>query len=144
MNDFCAELAAAIRKARRTYIIGNGGSYSNAVHLANDLIACGIRAHTLDPATLTATANDHGYHTVFDRWLLTMGEEGDVLIALSGSGKSVNILRAIATAKTLNMSVWPIFGSERDEDMQRAEEAQLEIGHELMRILRKKNLRDAA
>lgn len=139
MNTYCEALAAAITKARRIYIIGNGGSHANSMHIANDLIACGVRVHTLDLATLTATANDYGYEQCFARWLRIMGEEGDVLMALSGSGKSLNILAAIEVAKEIGMSIWPIFGSERDEDMQRAEEAQLEIGHELMRILRKEN-----
>ena len=107
------------------------------MHIQNDLIACGIRAHTLDPSTLTATANDHGYEYIFSRWLMLFGEPGDLLIALSGSGKSPNILAACEAAKIIGMEVVRIFGAERGEDMQRAEEAQLEIGHEVMRILKK-------
>jgi D-sedoheptulose 7-phosphate isomerase len=129
-------LAEAIKRARRVYIIGNGGSYANAMHIQNDLIACGVRAHTLDPSTLTATANDHGFEYVFSKWLLAFGESGDLLIALSGSGKSPNILNAIQAAKIIGMDVWPIFGSERGENMQQAEEAQLGLGHEVMRCLK--------
>ncbi len=54
-------LLEKIRKARRVYLIGNGGSYANAMHISNDLNAVCIRAYTLDPATLTASGNDHGY-----------------------------------------------------------------------------------
>ena len=86
------ELADRIRKANRVYIIGNGGSYANAGHICNDLIACGVKAYTLDPATLTAFANDHGWYKAFERWLNVVGEKGDLLIALSGSGKSPNTL----------------------------------------------------
>lgn len=130
------DLADKIRKARRVYLIGNGGSYANAQHIANDLIACGIKAYTLDPSTLTATANDDGYRYVFSRWLGTVGEKGDLLIALSGSGKSENILDAISTAIYLDMDVWKEFGAEQGLDMQQAEEAQIVLGHELLRALR--------
>ena len=86
-------LADRIKRANAVYIIGNGGSYANAVHICNDLISVGIRAFTLDPATLTASANDFGYETVFSRWIAAVGERGDLLIALSGSGNSKNIIR---------------------------------------------------
>ena len=126
-----------VRAASRVYIVGNGGSYANAVHLCNDLLACGVRAFTLDPATLTASANDYGYETVFERWLSVVGERGDLLIALSGSGKSANILRALDAAERIGMTVHPLFGAELGQDMQQAENHQLVIGHELMRELRK-------
>jgi len=58
-------LRERIRKAKRVYIIGNGGSYANAQHIANDLIGCGIKAYTLDAASLTASANDFGFENVF-------------------------------------------------------------------------------
>ena len=86
MND----LYSAVRRAKRVYLIGNGGSYANAAHIANDLLAAGVRAYTLDPASLTASANDYGYESVFERWIDTVGEAGDLLIGLSGSGKSAS------------------------------------------------------
>jgi D-sedoheptulose 7-phosphate isomerase len=127
-----------VRAAKRVYIIGNGGSYANAVHIANDLLACGIRAYTLDPATLTATANDWGYETVFSRWIYTVGEQGDMLIALSGSGRSPNILAAIGVAEQKGMDVERVFGAPV-HDMQTSEERQLMLGHELMRQLRERS-----
>jgi len=120
-----------VRAAKRVYIIGNGGSYANAMHMCNDLLARNIRAYTLDPATLVANANDHGFHNSFARWVLVVGEPGDLLIALSGSGKSLNILLACEAAERLGMTVHKIFGAERGENMQQAEEAQIKIGHEL-------------
>ena len=129
-------LAERIRKAKRVYIIGNGGSYANAMHMANDLISCGVKAYTIDPSTLTAIANDYGYELSFSRWISTFGESGDLLIALSGSGKSRNILNAIETAKSLGMEVETVFGAPQ-LDMQSAEEYQILLGHELMRELRK-------
>jgi len=130
-------LAERIRKAPRVYLIGNGGSAANAIHIANDLIACGIRAHTLDPATLTATANDFSFAEIFSRWIKVVGEPGDLLIALSGSGKSKNILNAIETAKLIGMDIERVFGAEQGLDMQSSEEAQLRLGHDLMRALKK-------
>lgn len=122
-----------IRKAKRVYLIGNGGSYANAIHIANDLIACGIKAYTLDAATLTASANDYGYENIFARWLNAVGENGDLLIALSGSGKSLNILKALNAANLIGMDIWCEFGAAKGLDMQQAEEAQLHIGHDFLR-----------
>lgn len=131
------DLVDKIRRAKRVYLAGNGGSYVNAIHIQNDLLACGIRAYTLDPATLTATANDHGYEFVFSKWLITVGEPGDLLIALSGSGKSKNILNAVEAAKLIGMDVEKVFGADKGLQMQEAEEAQLKLGHDLMRELKK-------
>lgn len=126
-----------VRSARHVYIAGNGGSYSNAIHIQNDLLMCGIKAFTLDPASLTASANDYGYETVFARWLSVVGEPGDLFIALSGSGTSPNILKAIEVAREKGMEVHAEFGAAQGLDMQAAEEHQLRVGHELMRRLKK-------
>ena len=129
------ELADKIKRASRVYIIGNGGSYANAMHMQNDLLSCGVKAFTLDPATLTAFANDHGYYQAFSRWIKTVGEKTDLLIALSGSGKSPNILLAIEEAERIGMEVERVFGAPKF-DMQTAEEHQVWLGHELMRKLK--------
>lgn len=122
-------LAEVIEQSGRVYLIGNGGSYANAQHLCNDLLACGVRAYTLDSATLSAFANDFDWTTVYARWLAVVGEQGDLLVALSGSGTSPNILTAVAQAERMGMHVYRIFGNERGEGMQEAEEMQLTIGH---------------
>ena len=129
-------LADKIRAAKRVYIIGNGGSYANAQHIANDLLAAGVAAFTLDAATLTATANDQGYEQVFERWLKVVAQQGDLLIALSGSGTSANIVRAVAAAEAIGMDVHREFGAAQGLDMQASEERQIFLGHELMRALR--------
>ena len=130
-------LLQKVRSAKRVFIIGNGGSYANAAHIANDLQACGIAAFTLDAATLTATANDFGYEQIFERWLKVVAQKDDLLIALSGSGKSPNILAALAWADHIGMATARIFGAELGQDMQTAEQHQLIVGHELLRALRK-------
>jgi len=126
----------AVKKAKRVYIIGNGGSAANAMHICNDLLLCGVKAFTLDPATLTASANDFGYETVFERWIRVVGEPGDLLIALSGSGKSPNILNAIKAAEEIGMDVHREFGYPKGLDMQAAEEMQINLGHGVMKALR--------
>ena len=128
--------AERIRKARRVYLIGNGGSFANAMHIANDLIGCGIKAYTIDPATLTAMANDFGYEITFSRWISTVGEEGDLLIALSGSGTSSNITKAIEIAKIKGMDWVLVTRFLKGMDMQESEEEQIKLGHDLMRELR--------
>ena len=146
------DIAKAIRKAKRVYLIGNGGSYANAMHICNDLNSCGIKAHVLDPATLTAYANDHGFEYIYSLWLSYHGDKNDLLIALSGSGNSPNILEALKMAKTRKMTTWAIIGdlyakpgkamrlADRyiiaGNTMQDAEDQQLKIGHEILRWLK--------
>lgn len=117
----------------RVYIIGNGGSYANAAHIANDLLSVGIRAYTIDAATLTAFANDYEYENAFAIWLRIVGEKGDTLIALSGSGKSPNIVNAVSAAEEIGMVVKRVYGAAMELDMQSAEEHQIMLGHSLMR-----------
>ncbi len=140
-----------IRLAKHVYLIGNGGSAANACHIANDLVACGIKAHALtaDVATLTAAANDFGWYRCFSMQVDALGEPGDLLIALSGSGRSPNVLFALEAAKAKGMATWAVFGAYNDhskldvdiltlggDDMQEAEQHQLAWGHELMKSLR--------
>ena len=146
-------LARAIIRAKRVYLCGNGGSGANAIHIANDLVAMGVKAMALtaDIATLTAIANDYGYEQVFARQIRTFGEEGDLLIALSGSGNSRNILAALEAANAKKMLTWLISGAYNEggaakdlakkmtlmgRDMQEAEERQIIIGHSAMRYIR--------
>ncbi len=131
-----SSLLIKVRSAKGVYIIGNGGSYANAQHIANDLLACGIRAFTLDPATLTAFANDFGYETVFARWIESVADKGDLLIALSGSGTSKNIVAALRVAAAKGMETSLISDYLRTRDMQQSEEDQIVMGHALMKGLR--------
>lgn len=135
MND-PADLAELIRRAPRVYVVGNGGSYANAIHVANDLISVRVRAIVPDPATLTALANDHGYDRALALWLDVMAEPGDLLLAFSGSGKSPNIVAAMEQAAALGITAVLVTDYLRTMDMQRSEERQIELGHELMRLLR--------
>ena len=146
-------LVEAIKKARRVYLIGNGGSAANAIHLANDLISCGIKAHALtaDVATLTAIANDFGYEHIFSRQIDVLGEPGDLLIALSGSGNSPNIIKALVAASKIGMDTFSVVGDfgksaapalsiscvSTGTSMQDAENLQLDVGHRAMLAIKK-------
>lgn len=108
-------------RARRAHILlcGNGGSAANANHWAIDLLygagrngRGGLRAHSLsaNTAVTTCLANDTGYENIFAGQLRVLASPGDVLLALSGSGNSPNILRALDEAAALGMESWAIVG----------------------------------
>lgn len=101
-------LDSACRQRRFVYVLGNGGSAANASHFANELGKGVIRpdcprfrvlALTDSIPLLTAWANDNGYEVSFAEQLANLVEAGDVVIAISGSGKSPNVLRAAAVAR---------------------------------------------
>ena len=129
-------LLERIKAAGKVLLVGNGGSYANSLHIANDLLSCGIPAYTMDIATFSAFANDFGYSTPFEKWVSICGRPGDMLIALSGSGRSQNILKACEAAEKIGMDVHREFGEPQGLDMQTSEERQIFLGHELMRQLR--------
>lgn len=137
------------RSYAHIYLIGNGGSYANAIHIANDFLMVGLKAHTLDPASLTRTANDASYAEEFAEWLSVVAEPNDLIIGLSGSGRSENIRRAFDVAKAKGATTLGVFGDYNDAQipcdilkrggytMQQAEQYQLEWAHEVMLSLRK-------
>ncbi len=150
------EEARALR--RQVFLCGNGGSAANAAHWANDLIyganahgRGGLRASALpaNASVLTCLANDVAYAEVFACQLRVLGESGDVLIVLSGSGNSPNILRALEEARTLGISSWAILGFDGGQaraladhaihfpvrDMQVAEDCQMALAHAVSRKL---------
>jgi len=97
----------ALRAGRKILLAGNGGSASDAQHLAGELVGRfrfdrpGLTAFALttDTAVLTAIGNDFGYEELFARQLNAVGAAGDVFLAISTSGRSPNILRALQEAR---------------------------------------------
>lgn len=85
-----------VRSSGSVYVIGNGGSAAVASHAVIDLInVAGLRAFTLhEPSVLTCIVNDYGYENAYSRLLQHMARPGDVLIAISSSGTSMNIRNA--------------------------------------------------
>jgi D-sedoheptulose 7-phosphate isomerase len=108
----------AFREQRKLLIAGNGGSAADAQHFAGELVsrfyfdrpALAAIALTTDTSVLTAIGNDYGYEDVFSRQIQAFGQPGDVFIAISTSGNSPNIIKAIAQAKELGMSVIGLTG----------------------------------
>jgi len=94
-------IVALKERGRKALLIGNGGSAAIVSHVHNDLCkAVGVRAIVFNETPyLTAIANDHGYHTVFHRPVELWADLDDLLIAVSSSGESENIVKAAALAK---------------------------------------------
>jgi D-sedoheptulose 7-phosphate isomerase len=106
MTRLCEAMMAAWAKRGKVLVAGNGGSASDAMHLAEELVARfeknrrALAAMALcDPTVLTCAANDFGFESVFARQVEAFGNAGDVLIVFSTSGNSANILKAIEAAK---------------------------------------------
>ena len=102
------ELTIDVREKKRSiYLIGNGASASMASHFAADLTK-NARLHTevfTDLSLITAISNDIGYEWVFSEPLRSRAEKGDMLVAISSSGKSKNILRAVKVARKIGLKV---------------------------------------
>ena len=112
--QFCDTLAAiaeaavtALAAGGKLLLAGNGGSAADAQHLAGELVGrlnydrgpAAAFALTTDSSVLTALANDYGFDRVFERQVSALGAPGDVFVAISTSGRSPNILRALAAAR---------------------------------------------
>lgn len=99
--------------------IGNGGSAAIASHIQNDLCkAAGVRAIVFnEPPLLTALSNDHGYGCVFERPVELWSEPGDLLIAISSSGQSENILRGVNASAARGCKIITLSGFKADNPL---------------------------
>src|SRR5580693_5486743 len=161
--DQVAELGQALRESWRmgqaVYLCGNGGSAGNANHLANDLFygagvsnggGLKVEALSANPAVLTCLANDIGYDEIYAEQIRIKANPGDVLVILSGSGNSPNVVRALEMGNARGMKTFAILGFSGGrckriaqhsihfeiDDMQIAEDLQLIVGHICMQWLR--------
>ena len=152
VNELGEDLVRCLQENRKVFICGNGGSGANAIHIANDFlygiskrrgVGLNCTALTANSSVLTCLANDEDYSEVFAFQLAVQAESGDILIALSGSGNSPNITRAIDEANSRNLKTYTIVGFDGGEakrlahvpihinvnDMQVSEDAQMIIAH---------------
>ena len=160
------QLAVALLEAwvgrNQIFICGNGGSAANALHMANDfhygIGACGeqpkkpglrIEALPANPGIITCLANDTDYDNIYSHQLEVKADKDDLLIVLSGSGNSPNVVNAITTANWMGMQSHAIVAFTGGEckalashaihfpinDMQIAEDTQLIVGHLCMQWL---------
>ena len=117
IDHIAALLAERFAAGRKVLICGNGGSACDAMHFAEELTGRFIEDRPALPAIactdaghITCTANDYGFEHVFSRWVEALGKKGDVLIVLSTSGNSPNILRAVEAAEKLDMQTVGLLG----------------------------------
>ena len=110
----------AILEGKKILFCGNGGSAADAQHLTAELLVRlrpainreGISALTLlqDISSITACANDFGFEFIFERNLRTLGKQGDVLIAITTSGNSINIIKVLQAAKEMGIHAFAFLG----------------------------------
>lgn len=113
----------SLNRGRKILVAGNGGSAADAQHIAGELVsrfyydrpALPAIALTVDTSILTAIGNDYGYEDVFSRQLEALAQEGDVFLAISTSGNSKNILKAIKVAKERRIKVVGLTGQNGGE-----------------------------
>jgi len=105
------KIIKAYRNGNKTIIAGNGGSAADAQHISAEFVgrfafdrdALSSIALTTDSSILTAVGNDYGYNKIFSRQIQANGQKGDIFIAISTSGNSKNIIKAIKQAKSQNI-----------------------------------------
>lgn len=156
---------AAMRAGGTLFFCGNGGSAADAQHLATEwLVRLRSRverpswpaiALTLDPAAMTAGGNDYGFEEVFARPLSGLGRRGDVLVGITTSGRSPNVLRALETARGMGIVTVGLLGGDggpaRDlcdhplivpsEETARVQEAHITLGHAILELLEDRMVR---
>jgi len=114
-----AVMAAAVEGGGKIISCGNGGSHCDAMHFAEELTGKyrnprkAIPALCIsDPSHISCVGNDYGYDFIFSRYLEALGNPGDVLLAISTSGQSVNVIKAAETAKQKGMTVVALTGKD--------------------------------
>ena len=161
--ELCELILSAWKTNNTIYICGNGGSAANAIHIANDMTygagvkngkGISIESLTSNSAVLTCLANDLNYEDIFSEQIKVKGKSNDLLIVLSGSGNSKNVIRAIEVAKDKKMKTFAIVGFDGGicktiadnfihfniNDMQVAEDFQLIVSHMCMQWLSKQKV----
>lgn len=153
-------ITTAFKNTNRVYFCGNGGSAADAQHLAaefsgrfyTDRKALPAEALHCNTSYLTAVANDYGYDVVYSRMIDGIGEKGDVLIGLSTSGNSENIIKAFEAAKAKGITTIAFTGETGgkmkdmadhlinvpSKDTPRIQESHITIGHIICQLVEEK------
>jgi D-sedoheptulose 7-phosphate isomerase len=153
------KIAYSIRNGNKLMLCGNGGSAADAQHLAAEMLIRlrpnnnreGIPAIALaqDTSTITACGNDFGYDKLFERLVKTLGQSGDVLIVITTSGNSKNIIEAMKAARESEILVFGFLGSKGgaalkycdesfvvpSDNTGRIQESHITAGHALMECI---------
>ncbi|HAM49320.1 MAG TPA: phosphoheptose isomerase [Nitrospiraceae bacterium] len=150
-------IAMAFHEGKKLFLFGNGGSAADASHMAAEFVgrfkrerpALPALALTTDVAVMTSIANDYDYSEIFARQLKAMSEEGDVVIAMSTSGNSLNVLKAMDTAKRRKLKTIAFTGAKGEkfaskadisfvvpsDNTARVQEAHITLGHVLCQMV---------
>jgi D-sedoheptulose 7-phosphate isomerase len=123
INDSVITISKTVVNNRKIFICGNGGSAADSQHLAAELVgkfklhgrAISAIALTVDTSVITAIANDFGYDQIFERQLSAHGNEGDCLIAISTSGNSANVVKAVKKAREMKLRTIALIGGDGGE-----------------------------
>lgn len=154
------EIELAVKSGRKVLFCGNGGSAADAQHLASELAGkfyldrepIAAEALHVNSSFLTAVANDISFNEVFARALRGVGKKGDILVAISTSGNSPNVINAVQTANNLQMVTVGLTGESGgkmagicrylikvpSKDVPRIQEMQVLIGHIICEIVEKR------
>lgn len=151
----------SIREGGKIMFCGNGGSAADSQHLATELVvrlsgehdrgAYPALALTTDTSILTACGNDYGFDQIFARQIESIGQPSDILVAISTSGNSQNIMQAVRTAKAKKIFIVGLLGKDGGKlnnlvdiplvvpssDVQHIQESHIAIGHVLIGIIEK-------
>ena len=153
-------ITAAFKNGKRVYFCGNGGSAADAQHLAaefsgrfyTDRKALPAEALHVNTSYLTAVANDYSYEVIYSRLVEGIGQEGDVLVGLSTSGNSANIIKAFEVARKIKMITVGFTGETGgkmkelsdylvnipSKDTPRIQESHITIGHIVCQLVEEK------
>jgi len=123
-----AEIVNAFRSGQKVLIAGNGGSAADAQHMTAEFVskfyvdrkALPAIALTVDTSIITSVGNDYGFEDIFSRQIEALANEGDIVIGISTSGKSKNILKLLEVANHMNLITILLTGSKVKDDIRNA------------------------
>lgn len=160
--EVAGALESCIKTGGKAMFCGNGGSAADSQHLATELVvrltgrfdraALPAIALTTDTSILTACSNDYGFEHVFSRQIEALGKEGDMLFAVSTSGKSPNVVKGVQTASERKIVTVGLLGGDGGDlaklvdhalvvpstDTMRIQETHIAIGHVIISIIERK------
>ena len=128
IGQITAAIVDCFRRGNKLLICGNGGSAADAQHVAGEFVnrfrydraALPAIALTTDTSVLTCVGNDSGFDLIFARQVLALGKPGDILVGISTSGSSTNILKALEAARSLGLTTVAFTGEKGFENMGKA------------------------
>lgn len=119
IHEVSKEIVNCIKSGNKVMTCGNGGSAANAQHITGDIVGrfkkerrgfAGLSL-TVEPSTITAVGNDYDYSVIFSRQVEGLGKEGDILIGLSSSGNSPNVVKAVEKAREMGIKTIGLLGN---------------------------------